>query len=298
MPQPLPTPSLLLSALAVCGMFFGCASQPKPVDELQSDAVNTALQRGSTELGCPAATTQVLSRQTIEEPQGTGWYEPPHQAKYTVGVAGCGRRTTYSVTCDDRKKTCVADTVKPTVTPRQLADQLQPGAVRAAQQLGAAQLECPAATTEVIRQGTIEEPQGTGWYEPPHRAVYTVGVSGCGKRTTYLVSCDNRQTACVAGGLQEQEQGSPPTLADKLQPDAVRAAQQSGFTELGCPTVTPKVLRKGIIEEPNTTGWYEPPHRAVYTMDVSGCGKSTTYAIECDDRKKSCVAGHVQSAMR
>ena len=53
------------------------------------------------------------------------------------------------------------------------------------------------------------------------------------------------------------------------------------------------------IEEGRTTGGYEPPHRAVYSIAVSGCGKRTTYDISCDDRwKNSCVVGTVQSPAR
>jgi hypothetical protein len=71
--------------------------------------------------------------------------------------------------------------------------------VLAAQQRGASELDCPGATAEVLSKETIQEPQGTGWDEPPRRAEYTVAVFGCGKRTTYSVSCDKRQKGCVAG---------------------------------------------------------------------------------------------------
>jgi hypothetical protein len=58
-------------------------------------------------------------------------------------------------------------------------------------------------TTEVLRQETIEEPQGTGWYERAHRAAYSIAVSGCGKRATYAVACDDRQKiVCNIGVVQ------------------------------------------------------------------------------------------------
>jgi hypothetical protein len=172
-----------------------------PAEALQPNALRAAQQRGATELGCPPATANVMSKETIEEPRMTGWYEPPHRAEYTIGVSGCGKRTTYSVACDDREKAekiCVAARVTAATPPAQFADKLQPNALRAAQQRGAADLGCPAATANVMSKKTIEEPQMTGWYDTPHHAEYTVGVSGCEKRATYSVSCDTHQgTKCI-----------------------------------------------------------------------------------------------------
>jgi len=297
--QPLPidviTRSLTFSLLAVPALFCGCASGPQPAEALRSGAVTAAQQRGATELGCPAATAEVLSQQTIEEPQGTGWYETPHRAGYTVAVSGCGKRTTYAVTCDDRQKGCVAGPVStggPPVQP--LADKMQPDAVKAAQQRGASELSCPESATDVLDKETIQEPQGTGWYEPPHRAGYTVAVSGCGKRTIYAVTCDDRQEGCVAGPVSTATP-PPQPLADKMQPDAVKAAQQRGSIVLGCPAAAAEVLDRETIQEPQGTGWYEPPHRAKYTVAVSGCGKRATYSVACDDRsRKTCITGAVE----
>ena len=78
-----------------------------------------------------------------------------------------------------------------------LADKLRPGALTAAQQLGSSELGCPTAVAKVVRPETIAEPQGTGWYEYPYRAVYSIAVSGCGKSTNYAVACNNRQRRCV-----------------------------------------------------------------------------------------------------
>ena len=80
-----------------------------------------------------------------------------------------------------------------------LEDALQPSAVKVAQQRGASELGCPAATAEVISKHAIEEPQTTGWYEFPRQAEYEIAVSGCGKRTTYLVACNKFHSACKAG---------------------------------------------------------------------------------------------------
>jgi hypothetical protein len=87
---------------------------------------------------------------------------------------------------------------------QQVVDQMQPNAVQVAQKRGAFELDCPAATAEVISKEMIQTPAPTARYMPPERAEYTVGVSGCGKRATYLVVCAQGGTGCVAGGAKNE----------------------------------------------------------------------------------------------
>jgi hypothetical protein len=286
------------SAIAICALACACASQKELAEQMQPDAVKAAQQRGASQFACPATTTQVLGEETLEEPQGTGWYEPPRRAEYTIAVAGCGKSDTYSVACDSRQKACVADSLKKQAgPPADLADKMAPLAVSTAQQHGSSEFNCPAAAANVLRQETVEEAQGTGWYERPHRALYAISVSGCGKQTTYLVACDDRQKhTCLAGSLQRSE--APRDLADDLEPGALKAAQQRGSSELECSAAVPKVIRGEVIQEPQGTGWYDPPHRAIYTISVAGCGKSTSYLVACDNKQKNCTAGQLQSAER
>src|SRR5215469_7878743 len=284
-----------ICAAGVLATLCGCASEPLRAETLQSIAVSAAQRRGAADLGCPAATAQILSKETLPEAQGSRWYDPPRKTAYIVAVSGCGKSTKYSLTCDGRQNSCVPGPAAVGSAPQQLADDLQPGAVSAAQKSGRSDLTCEAVTTEVIGQETIQEAQGAGWHEPPHKAAYTIDVSGCGMRTTYLVSCDDRQKNCVTGTFQKKAEGGPPQLADKLQPDAERVAQQHGAADLECPAATTEVLRQATIEDVQTTGWYEPPHHAAYSIAVSGCGKRVTYAVACDDRETHvCIAGSVQ----
>jgi hypothetical protein len=281
------------SAVTIPAMLY--ASQPLE-DALQPSAVKVAEERGVSELGCPAATTAVISKHAIEEPQTNGWYEFPRRAEYTIAVSGCGRQTTYLVACNKFKSACKAGPVPtPTgsATPRQLADELQPDAVNAAQQRGAKDFACPATTAKVTRQETIMEGQTTGWgAEAPHRAVYAVMVKGCGKQTGYLVECDTGKKGCATAGSQPSEAESQrPQLADELQPGAVRVAQERGSKELECPAAAAKLNRKETVEEGQTTGWYEAPYRALYTVTVSGCGKKTTYLVACNKKENRCAAG-------
>jgi hypothetical protein len=278
----------------IATIICGCAAEPSRVDEMQPYAVKSAEQRASSELDCPAATGQVVTKKEVEASQTTGWYEYPHRSEFTVSVTGCGRQKTYLVGCDWRQKGCEAgplSTAAATQSTHPLAIELEPDAIQAAQQRGSSQLACPAATAQVTRREAVEEGQATGWYDPPHRALYTVNVSGCGKDVTYLVSCDRKVKGCATGGLQNAPASAPNPLTEKMQPDAIKAAQLRGATELQCATTTTDVTRKEAIEESQTTGWYEPPYRALYTVNVAGCDKKKTYLVACDSKGKTCATG-------
>jgi len=86
----------------------GCASQQQMVDEMQADAVHTAQRRGVFELNCPAATAEMLSKEMVQSPMMNPRFAPPERAEYTVGVSGCGQRTTYMVVCAVGGTGCVA----------------------------------------------------------------------------------------------------------------------------------------------------------------------------------------------
>ena len=242
-----------LAAVLIAAMLFSCASPPLE-EALQPSAVKVAQQRGATELGCPAATTEVLSKSAIQETTG-GWSDTPRRAEYTVSVSGCGKHTTYLVACNKFHSACDAGPVPIPTGPGalgQLADELQPDAIKAAQQRGSKDFACPTTTAEVTRQETIVEGQTTGGWgtDVPHRAAYAVTVHGCGKQTVYLVECDKQEKACATGGLQQTQAGPQyQQLADELQPSAVLLAKERGSKELECPAATAEVNRKETIEE-------------------------------------------------
>lgn len=292
----------LSGAIAVAAT--GTAWSQTMLDKLQPEAVKVAQVRGTAELGCPAAESRVLKRELVEEGATTGWSDIPRQAEYTVAVSGCGKQKTYLVTCDRWEKGCSAGEPRSAeVLPPRLADELQPAATQAAQRRGVAELECPAASAAVLRKETLEEGQTTGWYDPPRQAVFRIDVSGCGKSRPYLVSCDSRKkgdTACVAVAFQQAPKHSVSRLADELQPAALAAAQRRAASEFACPAAEASVLRKETLDEgAPTTGWYEPPRRAVYRMDVTGCGKHSTYLVACDRLRKGedmCKVGGLAQA--
>ena len=77
-------------------------------------------------------------------------------------------------------------------------DAMQPTAIDMAVRRGAFEINCPAAKGDLLSSETLQ-PLSIRWgYE---RAEYTVGVSGCGKRNTYVVICpENGSKSCFAGG--------------------------------------------------------------------------------------------------
>ncbi len=95
-------------ALLVVGMAIGCVSQQKMLAERQSGAVETALQRGRFDLGCPSATATVLSQDFIQPAVQGPFVAGMTRIEYTVGVAGCNQRTTYVVICQEGTDTCFA----------------------------------------------------------------------------------------------------------------------------------------------------------------------------------------------
>ncbi len=79
---------------------------------------------------------------------------------------------------------------------------MQPDAIHVAQRRGAFELNCPAATAEVLSKEMIQSPMMNPRFAPPQRAEYTVGVAGCSQRATYLVVCAEGGTGCIAGGAR------------------------------------------------------------------------------------------------
>ena len=96
-------PGLSVVALLLAA---GCASGPPFIDQAQPEAISVAQRRAAFEFNCPAATAQVISRETL---QPISFRFGIERAEYTVGVSGCGKRATYVVMCPDQPdSTCFA----------------------------------------------------------------------------------------------------------------------------------------------------------------------------------------------
>jgi hypothetical protein len=99
--------SIVAGALA-CATLAGCATQQQMLQQRQPEAVQTALQRGRFDLNCQAATATVLSQDFIQPAIQGPWVSGLQRVEYTVGVEGCGQRTTYVVICQEGTQTCFA----------------------------------------------------------------------------------------------------------------------------------------------------------------------------------------------
>ena len=86
----------------------GCVTQAKFLDSKQAMATQTAVTRGQFEMNCPAATGTVLSREVVQPALQGPLMVGLQRAEYTVGVAGCGKRTTFVVICPDEGDGCFA----------------------------------------------------------------------------------------------------------------------------------------------------------------------------------------------
>jgi hypothetical protein len=87
-------------------------------------------------------------------------------------------------------------------TQQQVVDEMQADALHTAQRRAVFELDCPAAKVELLGKEMIQSPIIAPRFAPPERAEYTVGVSGCGRRATYLVICAEGGTGCFAGGAR------------------------------------------------------------------------------------------------
>ena len=86
----------------------GCATQSQFLDGMQGMAMQTAATRGQFEMNCPTATPTILSREVVQPVLQGPWVGGIQRAEYTVGVAGCGRRTTFVVICPEGGDGCFA----------------------------------------------------------------------------------------------------------------------------------------------------------------------------------------------
>ena len=89
----------------------------------------------------------------------------------------------------------------------QFLQQMQPEAIASAEHRGAFEMNCPSAKATLLSSDTMQPALRTFVVSGPQRAVYNVGVAGCGKRTTYQVICpDNGSNACFDGGSRTEIQ--------------------------------------------------------------------------------------------
>ena len=100
--------SIKFMALVVALFVSGCATQTQFLDDKQGMAIQTALTRGQFELNCQEASPVVISREVIQPALQGPFVGGIQRAEYTIGVTGCGKRTTFVVICPDGGEGCFA----------------------------------------------------------------------------------------------------------------------------------------------------------------------------------------------
>jgi hypothetical protein len=98
--------SLVILGLAI--VLAACATQAKFLDSKQAMAMQTAVSRGQFEMSCPGASGTILSREVVQPALQGPWVGGIQRAEFTVGVSGCGKRTTFVVVCPEEGDGCFA----------------------------------------------------------------------------------------------------------------------------------------------------------------------------------------------
>ncbi|HPU81512.1 hypothetical protein [Accumulibacter sp.] len=98
------TKTRMLALMAFNLMMAGCVSDQQLLADDQANAVNVATRRGQFELTCPTATGILLSSNLLQPVLWNGI----ERAEYTVGVEGCGQKSTYVVVCQVNSVSCFA----------------------------------------------------------------------------------------------------------------------------------------------------------------------------------------------
>lgn len=83
----------------------------------------------------------------------------------------------------------------------QFLNNMQPMAVQTAEARGRFELNCPNAEATVLSREVVQPVlQGPFIGAGLQRAEYSVGVSGCGARKTFVVICPDGGDGCFAAG--------------------------------------------------------------------------------------------------
>lgn len=97
---------ILLFAIAMVAA--GCAGQAQFLADNQEMAMQTAVNRGQFEMNCRQVTPSLISREVVQPALQGPFVNGIQRAEYTVGVSGCGQRTTFVVICPQGGDGCFA----------------------------------------------------------------------------------------------------------------------------------------------------------------------------------------------
>jgi hypothetical protein len=104
------TRSTLGGVAAVCLLAAGCQSAVTDgswVGSLQPNAIKTATARAQQDLSCTSLTPNVISSKGMPPEYSGPRFVTPERAVFTIGIEGCGKRSSYVVVCErDLAKDC------------------------------------------------------------------------------------------------------------------------------------------------------------------------------------------------
>jgi hypothetical protein len=81
----------------------------------------------------------------------------------------------------------------------QTLDQESDAAVQTALNRGKFELSCPDATAVVLSRNLLHPAVETPRFGGVERAEYTIGVSGCDRKATYISICQVGSVSCISG---------------------------------------------------------------------------------------------------
>ena len=82
----------------------------------------------------------------------------------------------------------------------QMLDSDQAMAVQTAVNRGRFDMNCPSATAQIISREVVQPALQGPFVNGIQRAEFTVGVSGCDRRKSYIVVCPEGGNGCFAAG--------------------------------------------------------------------------------------------------
>ena len=84
----------------------------------------------------------------------------------------------------------------------QMLAQAEPQAIETAVNRGKFEMNCPNATGAVLSKTVLQPAVEAVRFRGPERAEFTIGISGCSERATYLVICPLDGSGCWSAGAR------------------------------------------------------------------------------------------------
>jgi hypothetical protein len=86
------------------------------------------------------------------------------------------------------------------VSQAEFLNNYQPSATQAAVARAQFEMNCPQVTPVIISREVVQPALQGPWVNGIQRAEYTIGVTGCGRRETFVVICPEYGDGCFAAG--------------------------------------------------------------------------------------------------